>query len=319
MGKRNSKIGFTFLNPEEIDKLARSLVKKWEEKTELCHYTSLEGFQGMLDSISYKDNEPVVNYWASSIFAMNDPEEMMHGYDCIWKVLPLIEKELKVDDKYKLSRIWKNVTSEHYDEYYNSMLKENLCKKNKIPFIISLSEKIDSLDLWRTYASDGRGVCIVFSEGSLKDKDLIPSDVDYIENITDGSIVFDVMKNLYVNQNIPTVNDLEKFDLFSKNLSFLTGCVIGLAPYIKKVDYEYEKEYRIISTGSIDESIKYRISQRGHVIPYKEIPIPVNTIQKVILGPCSDPIVNKSMLEMELSTKGLNIPVEITKTNNRQY
>ena len=26
MGKRNSKIGFTFLNPEEIDKLARSLV-----------------------------------------------------------------------------------------------------------------------------------------------------------------------------------------------------------------------------------------------------------------------------------------------------
>ena len=29
MGKRNSKIGFTFLNPEEIYKLAHSLVKKW--------------------------------------------------------------------------------------------------------------------------------------------------------------------------------------------------------------------------------------------------------------------------------------------------
>ena len=143
--------------------------------------------------------------------------------------------------------------------------------------------------------------------------------MDYTENITDGNIVFDVMKNLYEKQKIPFVNDSEKHDSFSKNLSFLTGCVIGLAPYIKKVDYEYEKEYRIISTDSIDENIKYRTSQRGHVIPYKEIPIPVNTIQKVILGPCSDPIVNKSMLELKLRTKGLNIPVEITKTKYRQY
>lgn len=141
MGKRNSKIGFTFLNPEEIDKLARSLVKKWEEKTELCHYTSLEGFQGMLDSISYKDNEPVVNYWASSIFAMNDPEEMMHGYDCIWKVLPLIEKELNVDYKYKLSRIWKNVTSEHYDEYYNSMLKKIFVKRIRFHLLFLYQKK----------------------------------------------------------------------------------------------------------------------------------------------------------------------------------
>ena len=318
MGKQ-TKEEWEKINPEKIDEIARELVKKREYKTELCHYTSLEGFQGMLNSISLQHNEPMFKFWASSIFAMNDPKEMMHGYDCIWKALPQIEDKLEVDDKHKLSRIWKNVTSEHSDEYYNRMLKENLRKKNKIPFIISLSEKIDSLDLWRTYASDGCGVCFVFSEGSLKDKDLIPIDVDYTENITDGNIVFDVMKNLYENQKIPFVNDSEKHDSFSKNLSFLTGCVIGLAPYIKKVDYEYEKEYRIISTDSIDESIKYRISQRGHVIPYKEIPIPVNTIQKVILGPCSDPIVNKSMLEMELRTKDLNIPVEITKTKYRQY
>ena len=254
MGKQ-TKEKWEKINPEKIDEIARELVKKREYKTELCHYTSLEGFLGMLDSISLQHNELMVKFWASSIFAMNDPEEMMHGYDCIWKALPQIEDKLEVDDKYKLSRIWKNVTSEHSDEYYNSMLKENLCKKNKIPFIISLSSKVDKLDLWRTYASDGCGVCIVFSEGSLKDKDLIPSDVDYIENITDGNIVFNVMKNLYENQNIPTVDDLENFDLFSKNLSFLTGCVIGLAPYIKKVDYEYEKEYRIISTIIINVSI----------------------------------------------------------------
>ena len=51
MGKQ-TKGEWKKINPEKIDEIARELVKKREYKTGLCHYTSLEGFQGMLNSIS---------------------------------------------------------------------------------------------------------------------------------------------------------------------------------------------------------------------------------------------------------------------------
>ena len=72
-------------------------------------------------------------------------------------------------------------------------------------------------------------------------------------------------------------------------------------PFIK---YAAEKEYRIIMKKIIS---KFRIGRNGLPIPYIEVGIPLNCLQKIIIGPCLESSEAITRIKKFLLTKGVDI------------
>ena len=65
---------------ELTDEKLSEIIKKTDNNTMIAHYTTMEGFVGLLNSVDVSNGEPMLKMWASNIFALNDPSEFMHGY-----------------------------------------------------------------------------------------------------------------------------------------------------------------------------------------------------------------------------------------------
>ena len=312
MKKSNKSL---YVNLEKIDKMARNAVEKLNQQRQLCHYTALNSMVGMLAQTNSNNNK-ALNFWASSIYAMNDPEEIMFGYDCLWDALPMIEKELNIDGQKRISKIWKRLKTKEKDKYYKELVKEGLKKKDKMPFVISLSTKVDTLDMWQVYANKGCGVCIVFKEGALNISGIKPMKIEYLDKASQGSIPYKVMKELYKEEYL---DKCQIHNELHEALSFFSSVVMGIAPYIKKKDFEFESEYRIVSITDMKANVKTRISKNNNIVPYIEYPMSIEAIERIILGPCIDATKNKSLLEVTLKSKSIDIPVNISSKHLVQY
>ena len=131
------------------------------------HYTTVETFLKILDnSICRNQGERLKDFifWASSIYAMNDPQELIHGFHLLWnKELHIIEKDLKIPkDENRISSIWKDEKNKRTDDEQNQTLLNELYESHQVPFVISFSKHRDSLPMWNTYAHDSLGISLGF-------------------------------------------------------------------------------------------------------------------------------------------------------------
>lgn len=304
------------MSDAEITKIRKEI----ELNTLVAHYTTMEGLHGLIQNAFGTGKELILNFWASSIFALNDPNELMHGYDVIWKWLPEIERNLKTPNKFRLSNIWK-LSSSNNRPNYNEILKDSFYKHEEVPYLISFSHSVDSLPMFRWYSNDGQGVSIVFSFGELKENGINLNDVMYnTEEKTSAYTSYDMVNTIYrmYIDAITTNNDSN--NTFSIMLEYLTLLSLVVAPYIKKRDYENEKEIRFTKLNRLEENVLFRLSRSGNIIPYIIQKISINAIKKIIIGPCADYLLVKRMIELELLSKGVDwIPIEKSKTNYRRY
>ena len=58
---------------------------------QVCHYCTIYAFEEIIKNISKRENDYYLTFWASSIYAMNDPSEFVYGYNLLTKdILPSI-------------------------------------------------------------------------------------------------------------------------------------------------------------------------------------------------------------------------------------
>ena len=302
---------------ELTDEKLSEIIKKTDNNTMIAHYTTMEGFVGLLNSVDVSNGEPMLKMWASNIFALNDPSEFMHGYKYTREWLSKIESQLNVSNENKLSRIWRQSPyAKKSNSYYNKLLKESLRYQDYNVFVLSFSQEIDNLAMLRLYSQDATGVCLVFSKGMINDIRRL-HDVCY-DNKTNNPLslpteIFDVVYKLYFEELKQQQHDNDaKFKLM---LKYLTTYIMIAAPFIKRGDYAYEKEIRYSKLYKIDEKIKFRTNRNGNIIPYIEVEVPLKAIKKIIIGPCANFDASKYAIELKYRTMGISLP-EIVRSKN---
>ena len=301
---------------ELTDEKLSAKIKKMEDNTMIAHYTTMEGLVGLLNSGTLCEGKMMLKMWATNIYALNDPTELLHGYDIIQEWLPKIESELNVNDKDRLSNIWKNyATGEKPDSYYNNLLKESLYNQEYSAYILSFSRKMDDLAMLRMYSQEATGVCLVLSSGMVQEACNL-YDVCYDEKFDNIIFTpFEMFKTVYkqyLNRlREKQLNNKEKFKFM---LNHLVTYIMLIAPYIKRSDYSYEEEIRFAKPYKITDDIKFRTNRNGNLIPYIEVNIPFKAIEKIIIGPCANYNVSKYVIEQKLKSMGISDIPKIVKS-----
>lgn len=224
-----------------------------KEKTEpsvLYHYTSLEALFSIISKVETirtgetpSEGERHIKLWASHCDFLNDSTE--------GTLLPNVLKRFK---KFKDLDIYALASMSGY------------------PLIISFSELEDDLNMWRSYANDGRGVAIGFNFKKLneiKEVDCDRRPLCKCEYTTGNSLW-----EQYKNRDFPEVYE---------NLSPLSKELNNMMKY-KDSHFASEKEWRFVAC---DIPNKFRMS-KNLIIPYKEISMPLDIIDSITLGPQCD-------------------------------
>lgn len=262
------------------------------------HYTTIEALFEILKKVEWnkQSEERYLTFWASSIYAMNDPQEFMLGYKILQEsLLPKIENKLKIkEDHLKLSNLAKKLGYNDNNKW-NKELIEQIYTKHEIPFIVSFSNNKDFLPMWKEYANDGKGVCLCFNNQEYIIDDLKNIDVDFRFNLhaqnvsysNDDESVEKVLYSMYRKSYDEYRND-KNTKQKQKMLSAFVTMAVTTTPYFKHRAYQYENEVRLIKFKKDHDDVKYRISKKGRLIPYIEIPVKLNYLEQIIIGPCAE-------------------------------
>ena len=194
---------------------------EYKQNSQLYHYTSLEAIEEMIKHQSIR---------ASSIFLMNDPNELIYGQEYI-------------------SNNFNQTLSDKLKQSYKSQSINNFSA-----FIFSLSELNDDMNQWEKYENKHKGIRIGFTPKNLLDfwceidnisVFLIP--VIYHDNnskyLDPYGTIFEEMKNNFISDinNFYINNEISHEEL--NELKFFYSIISSM---IKRKEWSSEKEWRII-------------------------------------------------------------------------
>lgn len=206
--------------------------KDFRQHAQLYHYTSLQSLQKIIESQSFR---------ATSIYMLNDPNELEHGYQQLSKWF-LGEKNKKISE------------TKRYKSIYGFPA-----------FVFSLTELNDDMHFWDKYGRKHKGIRIGFTPENLvrywrklNNTQVFLTPVvyqdydhsfmgDYAKDFTDFKSDFVEKINKYTSDN----------ELGDRELDDLAYCSSLIASLIKRKEWALEKEWRIvcIPNGHAHESI----------------------------------------------------------------
>lgn len=261
----------------------------------VCHYTFIESFQKMIEKISQDGEEYFLTFWATSIYALNDPSEFLHGYKLLKdSVLPEIEKELGITEQnLTLSHIWDKVIGEKTSIDKLDYMIRHIYDSHETPFIVSFSKKIDFLPMWNAYSDRGKGVCLCFNNEEYLVKDNEPDILHKLHamDVTYGKIDDDirkVFKKLYKDYYLQYKEIPNAQQQIQIMLNYLIALIVVFSAYHKHEAYAYEDESRLVQYKHDNKDINYRLGMKGQLKPYIEVKVKLEYLEKIIVGPCAD-------------------------------
>lgn len=275
-------------------------IEPMEKSDHLFHYTSMDVLCNMLNAYRRDKTTGCLNFWASNIFTMNDPREMKHGKDLLEILLPVLESLFHLPPENRLD--------------LKSLDTEKILKDaQNAPFIVSFTANDDDISMWNLYGDNGRGISLVFS------KDLKPyplKDVNYSNiikvNYKKGIDDYPNLADIY-NNGIKEWRSFQEPEKIKECKERTLGKLYThLCPYIKSEAYNNENEYRICYTGIPSDKVFFRV-KNNCLIPYIEVPIPIQYLEGILLGPCCCHELAKQSLRYLLDCCKLDI--EIMKSN----
>jgi len=330
--------GFKILEPEDKNELkfltkeTNAVLKKYLGKS------NIEKNDVIRDELTniysrYVGQSRNINIWASDISKLNDKTEMEIGIKTIIDFLNLSSKD-SVDG---LSEV-------------KGILNDDRCLKNikKNSYIISFSESEDDLNQWRLYSDNAQGLSIGFDKKMIKDishestllrsfkvvyeqkeyKNLFDDIISEINLIGDHTEQF--INGVTSNADLP--HDMRiKIPLINQIIQ-LQG-LAGIALSYKNSCFSSENEYRIfinplfsnikkILTDSIDniknhvatyiDNGKFFRSTQNEIIQYKVLPLPINCIKRIFIGPKNH--TDEEMLRDLLLSWDYNHKIDIVKS-----
>lgn len=261
----------------------------------ISHYTDLNGLYGIVES---------GGLWLSDHRFLNDTEEFENGR------------------KLTINIINKLITKKRY-AVFNQVLEKTLeqLQNYKEPpyFVCSFSKTPDSLDQWRSYASNGQGISITFNNSqSLSHfsilpvstvKEVIYKDREKIKLLL--SALREHRREYIIDQKLGNPIDM---NTWSEELAmYLALAFINF----KHPEYSSEQEVRMIVPSSRlghFEKVNHRVA-KGQIIPYvtsselydehfkKEVGtnLPITEIR---VGPTSNQDITAKSIEVYLANKG---------------
>lgn len=264
-------------------------------------------------------------FWASSIYAMNDPSEFLYGYDVLMKKIQEYEDNNQIEKQYQLSTIWDNppIGVDNKEQHLLNALEE----LNDVPYILSFSHEGDSLPMWNMYGGNGHGINLCFRSAIPHVKEGIDFFKPTIDDIviTDSLRTYDVSYGHFPDNKVSIFNKmykeltmgikgLNKKELFDKKITSIATFLVVFGAMIKDKAYEYESEARFIERQQDLSKVKFRTSTNGHIIAYIEKGIPLTNLRSITIGPCSDYSTVRMFIKAELS-KHLPDNIQIEKSS----
>ena len=248
---------------------------------------------------------------------MNDLTEMQYGWGVLMDTLQNFEEKTGIPNEIRLSNYMKSMETSPFAKIF----EEHLYNEEKTPFVISFSEREDYLPMWSMYGGNGYGVCLCFDEKLLNIKDdkicaYSPLSTMYLSqsnksNIT-AKVLGEVLSSQYQEYLEGSKSEQEKIKYIA-TLNTLTSA------YVKDISFASEKEKRLVVWPiNSHDSVRFRSSAKGNVVPYVEVPIPINSLTKIIIGPCVQPQNVKRGLQLSLHTCDLSIPIVMSQVPLRE-
>lgn len=269
----------------------------------LYHYTTMDTFYSMMEHSLYPTKNIIPTHimmWAGHYSFQNDPTECKLYFTGLEKAI----QEYSIKKSCNLTEV--------YNDYISS-------PKNDLGiYFISFSEQEDDLTMWRGYGQNGDGISLGFNFEKLPgpqlmhlcDKNNPEANMHYRDPRLIESKDYPIQCK-YTEPNNIQIED----EVYHKVLSILKDkndewkdVILRLindkeAPKYKHIKYAAEKEHRIIR---IKDMPKFRIGRDGLPIPYIEVGIPLNCLQKIIIGPCQASSQAIIRIKKFLWTKGID-------------
>ena len=285
------------------------------------HYTSYDTLFSLLKGFCDRKSDGCIYFRASCIYNQNDPKEMEYGYDAIKEYLPSYEEKENIPISDRLSQVYENPDFEIMckNDYHQKMLDDYI-EIGTIPYTISMTAKRDYLPMWSMYGKNGDGVCIKF-------------EIEKMEKILNSFWGFVSYGKKELNKNMevffPSIYEIltkdsymaENSELINDKISKLSLINITISPFLKHKDYKYEKEFRFVYHIDYLPEIKVERFYRPRLFkisPYVEIPIPVDALKEIIIGPCANYNVLEPIINRELVHCGINVRVSKSKVPYRK-
>lgn len=221
---------FLTFSSNTIDILEKT--EQFKQDNQFYHYTSLSSFQNVISNKSFR---------ATSIYMLNDPNELVHG-------LPSLCKNLVPDVCRQINSNARTASIHGFPA-----------------FVFSLTELEDNMHFWDKYGDKHRGIRIGFTPGNL---------VEYWQDIDDvrvilAPVVYSCCENEFIgpygkefidfkNSFVSRINAYKSgTELSPTDISNISFCMSIIASFIKRPEWSHEKEWRTlcIASGPFHSSI----------------------------------------------------------------
>ena len=252
--------------------------------SELFHYTSLEGFMGIVRGRSM---------WLTDYGFLNDSRELVHGIELSQELISS-QKNLHVSPQAKeLLESWASRLNQPFNKVY----------------VASFTSEDDSLSQWRAYGP----IAISFKAASLG---LFVNQSTLRPIIYDESVQRKIIE-VFINHNVEAFRRDSEAQALTRipDVYRDIDALIQHLAFFKNHAFSSEKEYRLafidnpeLFSNLGEQKIKRNFrSARGRIIPYLSSadvltgnksmrPFPLQ-IEKVILGPECDPMLDAGVRE----------------------
>jgi len=226
------------------------LFEIFANKNKFYHYTTIDGFKGIIESNGL---------WLSEAKYLNDKEEIINGKN---KAIEVINFLMKTKKKYKI---------------FSDILNGAIEKLNSLDFsnnyICSFSLKFDDLDQWRAYGKNGSGICIEFTRD--KEKYTLFEIFNFMQF---AKVIYNDKEKYIILHRIIFIYfyyycfDLKKGNYIDKEdyINFLVSSLSHNFILFKNQAFQSEKEIRLIYTGDPIKSFtkkSFRISN-NIIVPF---------------------------------------------------
>lgn len=296
-----------------------SVQKTSEKHPVLYHYTTLEGFHGIMDSQKLR---------AKHFRDLNDRSEVFHILEKLQELLvPSVKAEIKrrrselkkaIREFGGRDALAKNQTNAALNAFFDVTFGGGGWNATFPPYVTSFCSHVDDknyvkenglLSMWRSYSNDG-GIALVFDTLKLE-ACLKKESEEYLYSFAGvGDVVYEGDNDAFISEfeEFVEVLKVKVMDMLLGNESFTTGAdfikdFIGAATRYKHQAFAEEREVRITVSPWIDSHFKdateSEIKSRVQKVPiniggstYIELfdveSVPRLPITKVIIGPHID-------------------------------
>lgn len=190
------------------------------------------------------------------------------------------------------------------------------------PYILSFSELEDDLNMWRLYANEGKGVCLIFDRAEIERMQSGNTCAMSVVYANEQNLLRQIehTKQIY-HQCIPNadvVDDYRELPAFIKKEEYGVEQEFRLAKYLydgltAEYDPEMPDNCRIKAVDEIpDTLIKFR-TRGDMLVPYIEIVLPKVALKGVCIGYDCDGCSVEKVVELMLLQHGYK-DVEITQS-----